>query len=837
MKRKRRAKHFIKNTFIGGLIFVCVAGGLSFLWLSSFKIPNLETFESRKIAQSTRLYDRTGQILLYEINDKAKRTLVPSDQISKNIKNAAVAIEDAEFYQHNGVKISSFLRAVFANLTTGKFSQGGSTITQQVVKNSLLTSEKTISRKIKEWILALRLEKIYDKETILAYYLNDAPYGGNIYGIERASEMFFGKKASEVTLAEAAYLAAIPNAPTYYSPYGTHRDKLEDRKNLVLKRMVENNFITEKESTQALAEKVEFKPTDEESLKAPHFVIFVKEYLEKKYGEAAVREGGLKVITTLDYTLEKKAEEIAKRYALQNEKNFNAENASVVAIDPTTGQILVMVGSRDYFDKKIDGNFNIALAKRQPGSSFKPFVYATAFKKGYLPETKVFDLLTEFSTACNPDGTPIIPGHEDECYMPVNYDGKFLGPISLRDALAQSRNIPAIKTLYLAGMKDSLQTAQSLGISSLTNVNRYGLTLVLGGGEVSLLEMTSSYGVFANEGVRNDYTALLEVDDANGNVLEKYEPHSYPVLDRQVALTISDILSDNVARTPEFGADSALYFPSYNVAVKTGTTNNYRDAWILGYTPHFVAGAWAGNNDNTPMEKKIAGFIIAPLWHEFMAEALTALPKETFTPPDPVDHSKIKPAIRGFWEGNKVYTVDKVTGKLATESTPVEMREDRVVKNIHSILYWVDRNNPLGDPPLSPDSDSQFKLWEYPIRKWVAEQHITEEADTVIPTGTDDVHTQNGAPKIKITNPKEGVSYPSSAKIAVSIESTGNFPLARIDVFINNSYVGTSASAHPSFSFVPSTERAVTASNTLRVVGYDSVGNSGEATSHFTVSF
>ncbi|HXK39477.1 MAG TPA: transglycosylase domain-containing protein, partial [Candidatus Paceibacterota bacterium] len=356
-----------------GSVVAVVAGGL-FLWAASIRLPQFDVFEERKIEQSTKIYDRTGEKLLYDLHENVQRTVVPFTQISRNVKNAVVAIEDAEFYEHGGIKFSAIIRATFANILSGGFSQGGSTITQQVVKNSLLTQEKSITRKLKEWSLSVKLEQALSKEEILALYLNETPWGGALYGVEEASREFFNKHAADLTLAESAYLAALPQAPTYYSPYGEHTDALEARKNLVLSRMEELGFITEEEREAAEKEVVTFNPRPESRLKAPHFVFYVREYLERKYGGRAIEERGLKVTTTLDYELQEEAQEIIRRGALENEEKFNAENAGVIALDPKTGQILAMVGSRDYFDEEIDGNVNVTLAKRQPGSSFKPFV-------------------------------------------------------------------------------------------------------------------------------------------------------------------------------------------------------------------------------------------------------------------------------------------------------------------------------------------------------------------------------------------------------------------------------------------------------------------------------
>src|SRR3989344_4947627 len=422
--KKTLRKHGRQNVLIFILSCLLVFVSIGLIWMSSLKIPALDTVEDRRVSQSTKIYDGTGKIILFDVFQNTKRTVVPFENISEYAKNATLAIEDKTFYNHLGIKPLSIMRAIFVDIVTLEFSQGASTITQQVVKNSILTGDKTPTRKLKELVLALKLEKILSKEEIFSIYLNEIPYGGNLYGIEEASQAYFGKSSKDITVAEAAYLAALPKAPTYYSPYGKNKDKLEERKNLVL---------------------------------------------EEMYGIDAVEHGGLKVTTTLNYTLQVKAEEIAKKYALENKKNFNGENDAFVAINPKNGAILTMVGSRDYFDTEIDGNFNVATAHRQSGSTFKPFVYAQAFIKGYTPETIVFDLPTQFGARCAPD----------------NYDSKFKGPVTLREALAQSRNVPSVKTLYLAGVKASIDLATRMGVNMAGDENLYGLTLVLGGGEVS----------------------------------------------------------------------------------------------------------------------------------------------------------------------------------------------------------------------------------------------------------------------------------------------------------------------------------------------------------------
>jgi len=631
MKAWWRRKHRLRNFFLAlvalGAALFFVLGGVFLLWAATLTMPTVDSIEAQRQEQSTKIYDRTGTVLLYDMHQDVRRTVVSLDDMSDYIKNATISIEDAGFYQHFGIEPLAILRAVFKNLVAGDLfgGQGGSTITQQVVKNMLLVKDKTISRKLKEWVLAIKLERQLSKDEILELYLNEAPYGGTKYGIEEASQAFFGKSAKELTLAEAAYLAALPQAPTYYSPYGNNRDALEQRKKLVLSRMLELGYISQEEYDTAKNEEVTFRPRTGATIKAPHFVFYVISELAKTYGDANLAQANLSVTTTLDWDLQREAEQIVYEHALENVDKYNASNASLMAVDPNTGEILVMVGSRDYFDDKIDGNYNIGLALRQPGSSFKPFAYAAALEKGYTSETVVYDVRTQFSTGC--DKTDLTSNNG--CYSPGNYDNKFHGPITFREALAQSVNVPAVKVLYLTGIRNTIELARAMGISTLDSYKRYGLTLVLGGGEVSLLEMTSAYGVFAHDGFRYPHAAIREVRDGSGKLLEEHTLDGAQVVDPNVARTISDMLNDNVARTPAFGSNSYLYFPGRDVAVKTGTTNDYRDAWIIGYTPTIAAGAWAGNNDNSPMKKKVAGFIVAPLWNDFMNKYFELHPENT----------------------------------------------------------------------------------------------------------------------------------------------------------------------------------------------------------------
>jgi membrane peptidoglycan carboxypeptidase len=464
----RHYKDILIDMSVGFFVLGLIITGGVFIWVSTLQIPDLSAFEQRRIQQSTKIYDRTGEVLLYDLHQDVRRTIVPFENISYHVKNATVAIEDDQFYKHYGIDPLAIVRTMFNNISMGGGpfdGAGGSTITQQVIKNSILEQEKRLTRKIKEAILAIKIERVLSKDQILSHYLNESPYGGTIYGVEEASQAFFAKSAADLTLPEAAYMAALPQAPTYLSPYGNHRDALDARQKLVLQRMLINKFITQEEHDAALATVVEFQPQAVTGIRAPHFVMYIRELLVEEFGEEALSEKGFRVVTSLDWELQQEAERIVAEKAAHNEKTFNASNAGMVAIDPKTGDVLVMVGSRDYFDDKIDGNFNTALAPRQPGSSIKPVVYASAFSKGYTPDTKVFDVKTQFSSVCEPWDL----SNENPCYSPNNYNNKFVGPISLRNALAQSLNIPAVKVLYLKTRSNSQGIWVSLPLTIQTD--------------------------------------------------------------------------------------------------------------------------------------------------------------------------------------------------------------------------------------------------------------------------------------------------------------------------------------------------------------------------------
>lgn len=822
-------KHHATILFFIGASMGIILISVFMIWIATMKVPTVTSFADRKVSSSTKIYDRTGTVVLYDVHANIKRTIVNQSQISAYARQAIIAIEDKDFYSHHGIIPSSIIRAALSQFVPFLKQSGGSTITQQLVKNTLLTQQRSFTRKVKEWVLAVKLERVMSKDDILTTYLNEAPYGGTIYGIQEASQSFFGKNASDVTIAEAAYLAAIPNAPSYYSPYGKNKAGLEARKNLVLRNMLDQGYITDSEYAQAKAEKVVFKPLSEGSGKALHFVEYIRQYLETKYGTDVVANQGLKVITTLDWDMQQIAEKTIKENALKNEKDYNASNSGLVAIDPKTGHILAMVGSRDYFDRKIDGAFNITTAGRQPGSSFKPIVYSRAFEKGYLPETVLFDIPTQFGPCDALDRSSVSP-----CYAPDNYDNKFMGPISLRNALAQSRNVPAVQLLSMVGLPDALETGKRLGLTTLDrDASRYGLTLVLGGGEVSLLDMTSVYSVFANEGVRNPATGILEVDDANGNVLEKYTPNPQQVMDPNATRRLSSVLSDNIARTPLFGPNSFFNFGGRPVAGKTGTTNSNKDAWVFGYTPSIAVGVWTGNNDNTPMKKGSA--ISGPAWRTFMDFALTKLPydrpgtSETFNTPDiPTNYNSLAPVLRGAWAGGESFFIDEISGKLATALTPAETRKEVVIPNPHNILYWVDPSNPTGPQPTNPSKFSQYNRWEQEFQSWIANHSSIVPGYPTKPTAYDDVHIESNKPITTITAPIPGVTLSLNNPVTIQIETTAHFPIKNYNWYLNDVFIGSSTT--DSYSFIPANSGAQPGINQLKIITTDSVYNTNETT-------
>lgn len=557
---------------------------------------------------STHMYDRNGK-LLYEIYKDQNRTLVQIKDLPKYVYQATIAIEDKDFYSHSGVSLLGGILRAAKETIMKKGLQGGSTITQQLVKSALLTPERTIERKLKEILLALWTEKLYSKDQILEMYLNQVPYGGSSYGIEEASKTYFGKHAKELSITEAAFLAGMPQAPSVYSPY-TNPDLARGRRDEVLKRMYELGFITKDQKEKANAHAIAVTPLQNNIL-APHFVFYVKSDLEKQYGLQRVEEGGLNVITSLDLDIQREAEKIVKE-ELEKVISLNISNAAMLVTKPDTGEILAMVGSADYFAEP-SGAFNVTTGFRQPGSSIKPVTYALALENGYTAATILDDVPTAFGI---PGGAP---------YVPVNYDGRFHGRVPLRYALANSFNIPAVKLLNAFGVDQMVAFAKKMGITTWDDSSRFGLSLTLGGGEVHMTDMATVFGTFANQGERVAVTGVKRIYDARNETLFDYNPSKKRVVSEETSYILSDILSDNFARRWEFGTRSALEIPGYKVAVKTGTTDMKKDNWTIGYTPDFVVAVWVGNNDNTPMNQYLASGITgaAPIWNRMMSHLLT----------------------------------------------------------------------------------------------------------------------------------------------------------------------------------------------------------------------
>lgn len=783
LETRRNKKKFWRNTLvIAGYVILALifATAIAFAWFSK-DLPTPSKIASQKPTESTKIYDRTGATLLYETGDE-KRTIIQSDQISQYLKDATVAVEDQSFYTNHGVEPKAILASIYGRLTGRSSSlRGGSTITQQYVKNALLTSDRSLVRKAKEAILAVELEFMFNKDQILTMYLNEIPYGNSTGGAQAASAMYFGKTAKDIDLAEAATLAAIPKAPTYYSPYGTHVESLVNRKNYVLDEMAKTGKITKDQADAAKAEDTTTVGKDmkarHDSILAPHFAMYVLEQIANKYGEDAVSKDSLKIITTLDYGKQAIAQQ-AITDNVANLKRYNAENAALVSIDPKTGQILDMVGSIDYFNTTIDGNVNVADSLRQPGSSFKIFDYTTLFKKNYSPSSIIFDLQTDFGGG----------------YVPRNYNGKFNGPVTVRYALQNSLNIPAIKTLSLAGIDNTIQTAKDMGITSITqSADHYGLSMALGTAEVRPVEMASAYGTLANQGVHEELTALLKVtDNATGKVIYDYDKehtNGKQVVDPQIAYEMSNLFSDNAARTPTFGSRSPLYFSDRTVAAKTGTTQDNRDGWTCGYTPSLATAVWTGNNMPSPM-KTDAVNLAGPIFHAFMSKALSGTPNEPFTSPKGIQtvtvdkYSNKLPGpyttetttdIFADWQVPKdtdathqVVTVCKGTNLVAPDNAPANLVESKVFINLHS---------------ERPDNPS----WENPVIAWVQASGLFNPP----PTAQCDINTINVT--VSMANPADNAIV--SGYTIVSANATSAQGIENVEFFIDGTAIGKSTAS------------------------------------------
>lgn len=662
---KKRISTILFEVFF--IVALIVSGiSLGCLGVYFYGIPSIDHIRNYPFKLPSILYDQTGTQELYRLYSEENRTLIAHDAIPDTLRLATIASEDAQFYEHKGIDPLSILRAMKANIESGHIEQGGSTITQQLARALFLTNEQTLGRKIREALLAIKIDRSLSKEEILDLYLNTIPYGANTYGVEAASQMFFHKHANELTLDESALLASLPNAPTYFSPYKEHTQELKERQRDTLKKMYALGSISQEDFTRAAnTETLLHISPRKDTIIAPHFVFTVLDELKQRYSEDELRTKGLRIITTLDLDLQKKAEQAVREGAAKNISR-GASNAALVALDAKNGNILAMVGSKDYYDTSIDGAVNVTIEKRQPGSAFKPFAYATAFSKGFEPETPIYDTPINFG----PDGS----GHD---YIPRNYDGKFHGRLTMRQALAMSLNVPAVQTLALAGIKDTIKLATDMGITTLTDPKRYGLSLVLGGAEVRPLDMANAFSVFGQEGFAHTTTGISSIIDRDGKKLPSIHEQQPPkqVLDAEVARKINAILSDNTARTPIFGAHSPLAFPSgITVAAKTGTTQNFRDAWTVGYTPSIAVAVWAGNNDNRPMNPGADGiFVAAPIWRAFIDQALKQFPETGFIAyQSKTPHTTLPP-----YSSRKTIYIEKKTGREIPESKAKKMKKGR----------------------------------------------------------------------------------------------------------------------------------------------------------------
>jgi len=719
--RNKKLARLAKFAFLG--VLVAAIAGFIAIPLLSLTLPSPDKIV-RRDGFSTKILDRNGEVL-YDIFVDQRRT--PIEDISKipdYLKQATVAVEDRNFYEHQGFDPTGYARAVY-NIIFKRKLQGGSTLTQQLVKNVLLTSERTIIRKLKEFILTLQIEQRYSKDDILLLYLNEVPYGGTAYGVEAAAETYFGKNVSELNLVESAILAGLPQSPSRYSPYSNTPDAYVDRTGQVLRRMREDGYITEeqeKEAVDMLAD-VEFQPRGA-SFRAPHFVQYVQESLEERYGASAVEQGGLVVTTTLDLELQNEAQKIVSEEIAKVE-NLNITNGAAVVVNPETGEILAMVGSKDFNAGDYDGQVNVTTRPRQPGSAIKPITYVTGLKEGYTASYLFMDAPTIF-----------LGGIGQPDYEPKNYDGKYRGPVQMRYALANSINLPAVKMLALVGVKDTLQTAYDLGINTLepTNVtlSRVGLSLTLGGGEVKLLELTGAYSTFVNEGHRVDPVSILKIEDHDGNVMEETKPEKgRQVITPEQAFIIADILSDNNARSAVFGTNSLLNIPGKQVAVKTGTTNDLRDNWAVGGNANTMVGVWVGNNDNSEMKAVASGISGAtPIWRKILVEALKGKADVTFKPPGGVVKAQVD-AFSGFASHDGFPTrdeyfikgtepgVDEVHRMLEVcrgEPNKLASVPDVARGNFERAEYYV---FDVADPTSEPGG---INRWMEGINKWIETQ-------------------------------------------------------------------------------------------------------------------
>lgn len=690
------------------------------------QVPSPSDLVNRDIAKATKIYDRSGE-LLYDIYSGQNRTPIKLSDAPEHVKQATIAIEDKDFYKHPGFSLTGITRSVF-ELIVYRRIQGGSTLTQQLVKNALLSGERTLPRKLKEFILAIQVERVYSKDQILEMYLNEIPYGGTAYGIEAAANLYFGKTTRDLTLAESALLAGLPQRPSVYSPYGSRPEQAKLRQKEVLRRMVEDGYILSEQAQEAQNQELKYRTTQNEiGFKAPHFVLYVKEKLIEKFDDKLVEQGGLRVTTTLDYKLQEEAQKILKE-EIGKLTSAKVGNGAAVVLDPKTGQILAMVGSKDYFGKSepegcregetclFEPNVNATLSLRQPGSATKPINYAKGLEKGYTANFVLVDVRTQFPGGA---GRPT--------YIPINYDGQFRGPIQVRYALGNSINLAAVKMLALVGIKDVMDLGYRMGLTTWEpteeNISSVGLSLTLGGKEVRLLDLSSAFGVLANKGRKLEEVSVLKVTDSKGKILFEYkETEGKKVLDEAVTFIISDILSDNGARTAAFGANSILNISGKTVAVKTGTTDEKRDNWAVGFTPSRIVGVWVGNNNNAPMDPKVTSGVTgaSPIWNRIMVSALRNLPNESFEKPGNVSQIEADGLMSGQPRpGSPIRREYFIRGTEPKGESSAYQRARVCQQNPHRLAGDGEDGEEKDVVVLKEDDPTGANLWQQGIDQWV----------------------------------------------------------------------------------------------------------------------
>lgn len=759
---------FILLTFFFSLI--------TFAWFAKDLPSPGKLSQSEK---STIFYDKNNKILFELYKDK-NRIPVRLSEVSPYLIKATIAIEDKNFYKHKGISETGLIRAFIYSFIFRDQLQGGSTITQQLIKNVLLDSKRTFSRKIKEIILAFEVERRYSKNQILEMYLNEAPYGGTFWGIGSAARGYFGKEPKNLSLIESAFLAGLPQSPSIYSPFIGKKDAWKKRTQDVLRRMKEDGYIDKNQEKKALDEMNRLNFSQPKlSINAPHFVFYVKDLIENEFG-ANILNQGLKIKTTLDLEIQNKLEKIVKE-EINKIKNLNVTNGALVVIENKTGNIVAMIGSYDYNDKKY-GNFNAALGLRQPGSTLKPITYALAFEKGYTPSSVLMDVKTVF------------PQQGGSDYIPQNYDGKFRGPMQIRFALGNSENIPAVKMLAIVGIKNFLQKAYQMGLTTFEpnekNLARFGLSITLGGGETTLLDLTKAMSTFARGGVVKDINAIYEIKDFNNKSIYQFKKTAENrIFSPEISFLISHILSDNNARIEVFGPNSYLRIPGKTVAVKTGTSDDKRDNWAVGFTKDITVGVWVGNNDNSKMDPRIASGVTgaSPIFYRAMIELLKKYQDGIIDKPNKVKALEIDAYLGGlpkdgypkrseyFVEGTepksispfyKKLKISKSNGKLANE---IEIKTENYEEKEFIVF--------AEDDPVSTDGKNR---WQEGIDEWVKS---LPDSKYHPPTEISDTSSEEVVISIKEPSNQTTVTY---NEVSIKAKIISLTPIKKVEIYLNN---------------------------------------------------